>query len=181
MNAQPRTAVCRTEDSDRQASLRHGRLEQDAPVRLANFCQSRVPCGASYGRECDGQGFVSSQCSGIMRCNAGLLPTPAEGAPRTSAVPRRVAAARAQEPTAQVRRVPSLPLSLLLADHTPTPSGRAPGPSRMLSGRRQTVRQHFSLEGFASRLVEPRAELLYLVLEKYDLREADQFAIDPDR
>lgn len=55
------------------------------------------------------------------------------------------------------------------------------GPSRMLSGRRQTVRQHFSLEGFASRLVEPRAELLYLVLEKYDLREADQFAIDPDR
>lgn len=44
-----------------------------------------------------------------------------------------------------------------------------------------SIRQHYPLEGFASRLVEACAELLYFVLEKHDLREADQFAIDPDR
>lgn len=51
----------------------------------------------------------------------------------------------------------------------------------MQTGERSRSGQHFSLEGFASRLVEPRAELLDLVLEKDDLREADQLAVHPDR
>lgn len=49
------------------------------------------------------------------------------------------------------------------------------------SGRRRAVGQHFSFEGLASGLVESRTEFLDLVLEKHDLGEADQFAVDPDR